>query len=130
MQERIKFPDVMAQQCQKLNVPIVGNAANHTEKSTGGLFDLTGERRAPDPLPAGFTAKGYGAMAGCCIAAVMGIITVLWYGLTESPDDDASQITPPSNSDAHDSGVMAEHGSEQMGDPILVDHTDTVHRGA
>ena len=77
----------MAQQCQKQNIPISGNAANHTELN-GGLLDLTGEPSAPAPLPAGFTAKGYGAMAGCCIAAVMGLITIIWYGLTDPPSDE------------------------------------------
>jgi iron transport multicopper oxidase len=87
MQQRIQFPGIMAQQCQKQSIPITGNAANHTE-SNGGLLDLTGEPSAPDPLPAGFTAKGYGAMAGCCIAAVMGMATILWYGLTDPPGEE------------------------------------------
>jgi iron transport multicopper oxidase len=89
LQQTIRFPDVMAQQCQMQNIPIVGNAANHTE-GNGGLFDLTGEPSAPPPLPGGFTAKGYGAMAGCCIAAVIGLLTIMWYGLTESPKGDRS----------------------------------------
>jgi iron transport multicopper oxidase len=87
MQERIKFPDEMRQQCILQGVPVEGNAANHTDKN-GGYFDLSGEDSAPDPLPAGFTAKGYGAMAGCCIAAVMGLITIIWYGLTDSPGEE------------------------------------------
>ncbi len=87
IQENIRFPEVMLQQCQKQNIPVTGNAANHTE-SNGGLLDLTGEPSAPPPLPAGFTAKGYGAMVGCCIAAVMGLVTIVWYGLTESSKED------------------------------------------
>lgn len=87
IQQNIRFPDVMLQQCKNQNIPITGNAANHTQ-STGGLLDLTGEPSAPPPLPAGFTAKGYGAMAGCCIAAVMGLVTIVWYGLTDSPKED------------------------------------------
>lgn len=87
MQQRIQFPGIMAQQCQKQSIPISGNAANHTE-SNGGLLDLTGEPSAPDPLPAGFTAKGYSAMAGCCIAAVMGMATIIWYGLTDPPGEE------------------------------------------
>ena len=90
IQQTIHFPDIMTQQCQRQNIPITGNAANHTE-ANGGLLDLTGEPSAPPPLPAGFTAKGYGAMAGCCMAAIMGLITIAWYGLTESPEEDHSQ---------------------------------------
>jgi iron transport multicopper oxidase len=85
MQQFIRYPEAMTQMCQRQNIPVVGNAANHTEE-TGGLLDLTGEPSAPPPLPAGFTAKGYGAMAGCCIAAVMGLLTIIWYGITDSPD--------------------------------------------
>jgi iron transport multicopper oxidase len=91
IQSSIIFPDVMAQQCQMQNIPIAGNAANHT-LSNGGLFDLTGEPSAPPPLPAGFTAKGYGAMAGCCIAAVIGLMTIIWYGFTDSPGTEEDTV--------------------------------------
>lgn len=98
IQQRISFPDVMLQQCQRQNIPISGNAANHTE-SNGGLLDLNGEASAPPPLPGGFTAKGYGAMAGCCIAAVIGLITIVWYGLTDNPEDETSSQIASSSSD-------------------------------
>jgi iron transport multicopper oxidase len=88
----------MLQQCQSQQIPISGNAANHTE-SNGGLFDLSGEASAPPPLPGGFTAKGYGAMAGCCIAAVIGLITIVWYGLTDSPQDESSSQVASSTSE-------------------------------
>ena len=81
----------MRQQCIRQGVPVEGNAANHTD-ANGGYFDLSGEARQPDPLPGGFTAKGYGAMAGCCIAAVMGMITIIWYGLTDSPGEEVSVV--------------------------------------
>jgi iron transport multicopper oxidase len=98
MQQRISFPDIMLQQCQRQNIPVSGNAANHTE-SNGGLFDLSGEVSAPPPLPGGFTAKGYGAMAGCCIAAVIGLITIVWYGLTDSPEDESDSQVASSTSE-------------------------------
>jgi len=86
MRERTQFPQIMSQQCQRQNIPVNGNAANHSD-SNGGWLDLVGEPAAPPPLPSGFTAKGYGAMAGCVIAAVMGMATIIWYGLTEPPKD-------------------------------------------
>jgi len=85
IQENLKFPDIMIQQCQKQNIPISGNAANHSYVN-GGWLDLTGEPSAPDPLPGGFTAKGYVAMAGCCVAAVIGMATIIWYGVTDPED--------------------------------------------
>jgi iron transport multicopper oxidase len=96
MQQNIHFPDTMAQQCLRQHIPITGNAANHTE-SNGGLLDLTGEPSAPPPLPPGFTAKGYGAMAGCCVAAVMGLVTIVWYGLTDLPEDVQLEGARPSH---------------------------------
>lgn len=108
IQQTIYFPDIMAQQCQMQNIPITGNAANHTE-SNGGLLDLTGEETAPPPLPAGFTAKGYGAMAGCCIAAVMGLVTIVWYGLTESPGGECSQSEGSSN----EGSILVEQRAEE-----------------
>ena len=104
IQQRQKFPDVMYQQCQSQNIPVSGNAAGHT-LNNGGLSDLSDEPAPPDPLPGGFTAKGYGAMAGCCIAAVMGLITIAWYGLTDSPEErPASDI-----------------GTDSDAEPVLID---------
>ena len=36
----------MTQQCLSQNIPVMGNAANHSE-STGGWLNLTGERGVP-----------------------------------------------------------------------------------
>jgi iron transport multicopper oxidase len=86
----------MYQQCQKQNIPISGNAANHSDVN-GDWLDLTGEPRAPNPLPGGFTTKGYLGMAGCCVAAVMGMATIIWYGITDPEDKKAKKpftITP------------------------------------
>jgi hypothetical protein len=82
----MQFPDVMLRQCQSQNIPVTGNAANHSD-SDGGWLNLAGEPAPPSPLPSGFTAKGYGAMAGCVLAAVIGMGTIIWYGLTEVTKD-------------------------------------------
>ena len=105
------FPEVMAQQCESQKIPIIGNAANHSDIN-GGWLDLTGEPSAPPPLPAGFTAKGYGAMAGCVVAALMGLITIVWYGFTDSSEE----FPPPRNGtssepDEHTSNVEPESSS-------------------
>ena len=82
MRAGIQYPQIMTRQCQRQNIPVIGNAANHSD-SNGGWLDLVGEPAPPPPLPSGFTAKGYGAMAGCVIAAVIGMATIIWYGFTE-----------------------------------------------
>jgi iron transport multicopper oxidase len=96
MQESIQFPDVMIRQCQKQNIPIIGNAANHSDLN-GGWLDLAGQPAPPPPLPNGFTAKGYGAMAGCALAAVIGMATIIWYGITEPEKHQRSNGDPVIN---------------------------------
>ena len=107
IQQRITFPEVMAQQCQAQNIPITGNAANHSDNSSGWL-DLTGEPSAPPPLPAGFTAKGYGAMAGCCIAAITGLITIVWYGFTDIPEETEIATQPEVDPSLEERASIAE----------------------
>lgn len=55
----------------------------HSLSSRIFVSQLT-NRMAPIEWP-GFTAKGYGGMAGCVIAAVIGLVTIIWYGATDSP---------------------------------------------
>ena len=84
-------------------VPVIGNAAGHgdilsptssdgntsllasspSSSETLDWLDLKGEPLSPKPLPAGFTAKGYVAMVFSCIAAVLGLASIVWYGLGE-----------------------------------------------
>lgn len=51
-----------------------GNAAGNTED----LYDLTGENKATPPLPEGFTSRGIVALVSSCIAAVLGLISIVW----------------------------------------------------
>lgn len=51
-----------------------GNAAGNTED----LYDLTGENKAPPPLPEGFTPRGIVALVFSCIAAVLGMVSIVW----------------------------------------------------
>jgi len=57
-------------------MPYTGNAAGNTEN----YLDLKGENRAVAALPAGFTARGIVALVFSCIAAVLGMATIAWYG--------------------------------------------------
>lgn len=51
-----------------------GNAAGNTED----FYDLTGGNRAPPPFPEGFTQGGIVALVFSCIAAVLGLISIVW----------------------------------------------------
>ncbi|KAL1387914.1 Cupredoxin [Phyllosticta capitalensis] len=76
MQQNLKIPQNHYDVCKASGEPVAGNAAGNTVD----LFDLTGENRSVDPLPAGFTAKGVVALVFSCIAAFVGCAAVAWYG--------------------------------------------------
>ncbi|OCT50136.1 Iron transport multicopper oxidase FET3 [Cladophialophora carrionii] len=60
-------------------MPTLGNAAGNTEN----FYDLTGANVSPDPLPDGFETKGIVAMTFSILAGLLGVGTVIWYGLGE-----------------------------------------------
>lgn len=73
MQSQQTLPSFMPEHCAALNIPSSGNAV--------GLFsttDLSGQPIGPSPIKAGWTAKAKGAMAGCVLSALIGIISVVW----------------------------------------------------
>lgn len=77
-QQRNAIPDALYQQCQALNLPISGNAAGHPASD---LLDLSGWKLGPFQQVLGWHPKGIGAMAGCVLTAVLGMLTVTWYSL-------------------------------------------------
>ncbi len=60
-------------------MPTLGNAAGNTEN----FYDLAGANVSPAPLPDGFGTKGIVAMAFSILAGLLGVGTVIWYGLGE-----------------------------------------------
>jgi iron transport multicopper oxidase len=56
-----------------------GNAAGNTID----LLDLKGENLPPKPLPSGFTARGIVALVFSCVAGIVGVGVIAWYGLGE-----------------------------------------------
>lgn len=73
--------------CQGAQVPIKGNAAANTEN----FMDLSGQNRQPKDLPGGFTARGIVALVFSCICAFVGMGFLIWYGLSDTPDQLASE---------------------------------------
>jgi len=69
-------PPVMYDHCKTLGKPIYGNAAG-----IASTTDLTGLPLGPYPQKLGWHQKGIGAMAGCVLAAVLGMASVVWYAL-------------------------------------------------
>ncbi|CAR25414.1 ferroxidase FET5 [Lachancea thermotolerans CBS 6340] len=76
--------DNFKQVCYNANIPTVGNAAGNTDD----WFDLAGLPKQPEPLPDGFTLKGYIAFAVSSMVAVWGLYTIVQYGLHEATQDD------------------------------------------
>ncbi|KAI1320225.1 hypothetical protein EDD11_001830 [Mortierella claussenii] len=66
-------------QCAALGIPYTGNAAGNQ-----GL-DMTGATVGPNPLPPGtFHAKGIVALVFTILAALFGLVTVVWYAHDDS----------------------------------------------
>ncbi|KAK6609370.1 multicopper oxidase [Botrytis cinerea] len=84
LQKSLTIPENHIAVCQTRGVPYTGNAAGNTED----YLDLKGANVAPGPLPAGFTAKGIVTMVFSCLAALLGLATITWYGLAEMGDAD------------------------------------------
>lgn len=76
------FPNVLNSHCAALNVPYTGNAAGHNSTT-----DLSGLKVGPYPQRLGWRPKGIGAMAGCVIAALLGMLSVVWYVLGGGLDE-------------------------------------------
>lgn len=66
--------------------PTTGNAAGNTVN----LLDLSGEPSPPAPLPDGFTARGIVALVFSCIAGILGVAVVAWYGMVGDPGSAAA----------------------------------------
>ena len=75
-QRSSSLPQALADQCRALGLPASGNAAGHASAT-----DLSGLPLGPYQQKVGWQPKGIGAMAGCVLAAVLGMISVVWYAL-------------------------------------------------
>ncbi|OLN85725.1 Iron transport multicopper oxidase FET3-like protein 3 [Colletotrichum chlorophyti] len=93
----LKIPQAHLDVCHAAGVPTKGNAAGNTKN----VLDLTGENKPVGPLPEGFTAKGYVAMFFSCVAALLGLAVISWYGVIES-DQKESGVESQSTSGSRD----------------------------
>lgn len=75
----IKLPENQVNICKNSNVPHEGNAAGNTKN----FLDLHGEYKQPEPLPDGFTLKGYIALAVCTVIALYGLYTIFEFGVRD-----------------------------------------------
>ncbi|RCK65257.1 Iron transport multicopper oxidase FET3 [Candida viswanathii] len=73
--------------CKAIGTPYQGNAAGNAQ-----FLDLHGENLQPVPLPAGFTTKGYIAMALCTILALYGLRSIYNYGMEDVSKDNSDAV--------------------------------------
>ncbi|GJJ10823.1 hypothetical protein Clacol_005051 [Clathrus columnatus] len=73
-QSVISPPPSLASQCLAQGLPASGNAAGHFSTT-----DFQGLTVGPFPQKLGWLPKGIGAMAGCVLSAVFGMLAVGWY---------------------------------------------------
>ncbi|OXG27098.1 acidic laccase [Cryptococcus neoformans Bt15] len=65
-----------------------------TEGNVVGKFsttDFAGQPWGPWPLKMGWTPKAIGALAGCIIAALLGIATIVWYASGELDEEELEE---------------------------------------
>lgn len=118
LQKTLKIPEDHYAACAANGVPTAGNAAGNTVD----FLDLRGQNAPPDPLPSGyvfshryhcsgqpltifslyrFTPRGIVALVFSCLAGILGIAVVAWYGFAQPVESPPS--SPPLGVDgAHD----------------------------
>jgi len=80
LQQTLQIPQAHYDACTAQGIPIAGNAAGNTVD----LYDLTGARTSPEPLPDGFTARGIVALVFSIISGLLGVAMIAWYGAAGS----------------------------------------------
>lgn len=75
IQKTHTIPENHYDACRVGGVLYSGNAAGNTKD----YLNLEGQNKSPNPLPAGFTAKGIVAMTFSIIAALLGLAVISWY---------------------------------------------------
>lgn len=84
-QKTMPVPQFMKDQCAKLQKPFSGNAGGLSGKS---IYDLSSAPHGPYPQNPGFHAKGIISIAGCIVASLIGVFTIIWYGMGEQFEEE------------------------------------------
>jgi iron transport multicopper oxidase len=64
--------------CKAVGMAFEGNAAGNKD-----LLNLAGQNTQEPWLPAGFTARGIVALVFSCVAAFLGMFSIIWYGMSD-----------------------------------------------
>ncbi|ORX38813.1 Cupredoxin [Kockovaella imperatae] len=69
------IPEQLYDQCKYWDLPTSGNVVG-----LNSTTDFKGQPWGPFPIIMGWTPKAIGALVGCIITAIVGFLTVVWYG--------------------------------------------------
>ncbi|KAJ5645758.1 Multicopper oxidase type 2 [Penicillium longicatenatum] len=79
IQDNINISQAQIDVCEAAGVSYEGNAAANTEN----YLDLEGQNTPPGFIPGGFTTRGIIALVFSCVCAVLGMVSISIYGLSD-----------------------------------------------
>jgi iron transport multicopper oxidase len=79
IQNKINISQAQIDVCEAAGVSYEGNAAANTEN----YLDLKGQNTPPGFIPGGFTTRGIIALVFSCVCAVLGMVSISIYGLSD-----------------------------------------------
>ncbi|PWN97912.1 multi copper oxidase [Tilletiopsis washingtonensis] len=85
-QQQLTLPGDLQSQCAALGISPTGNAAGFNSTT-----NFAGLRKEPTFLETGWTPRAVGALVGCIITALIGLATVVAYGLMGSAEDEEEE---------------------------------------
>ncbi|KAH6889240.1 Cupredoxin [Thelonectria olida] len=104
IQEKVTIPQAHYDVCEAAGVPYKGNAAANTED----YFDLAGQNAQPGFIPDGFTTRGIVALVFSVISAVIGITSIVIYGLSGVTAKKHTMPVRENSSDHNSNDVVVE----------------------
>ncbi|KAF8490612.1 laccase [Gautieria morchelliformis] len=115
-QQQIQVPSYVPAQCAAQNLPSSGNAAGHNSTT-----DLSGLTVGPFPQVLGWRPRGIGAMAGCVLTAVLGMVSVAWYAFGGQISDEEMEaeareaVKAKAEKQGGVGGIMKKFGARRAG---------------
>jgi iron transport multicopper oxidase len=105
-QQVIQLPSYVSDQCAAQNTPSTGNAAGHNSTT-----DFSGLPVGPFPQRLGWHPRGIGAMAGCVLAALFGMLCVAWYSFGGQISDEEMEEEAREHQKAKKEGKVGLRGA-------------------
>ncbi|UZJ54147.1 hypothetical protein CBS101457_003467 [Exobasidium rhododendri] len=83
----LKTPSVLAEQCQMMGMPSTGNAGGLQSTTNFGTLSA-----GPMHLISGWTSTAIGTFVACIISALIGLISISWYGFASGGDPEDEDV--------------------------------------